>query len=491
MEKVILFRSLANRFFLYYLLLHVPLVAITSYFMDKEWLYDLGLQTFFSSLAIGLILTSPQSPATRLIVANVFMLTICYLVYLFSGNSWQIDMHMYFFAGLAMRAIYVDLLVIISAALIVAIHHLSLNFLYPFAVFPEGSDFYRVVLHAVILIAQAAVMIWLVLKIKGGLIESEAFAEKAAEQEKEALKLLESIKIEEKQKEQRIRIANQLSSDFEYNIAQFMNNLEQAVVSVNTSAQKLGIMTSQNITKITEVSEFSHGVSGNVQNVASAAEELSTTIREMSQQIHNSNRLVTDAIEKTTAADSLMHSLSKASGEIGNVIQIISDISGQINLLALNATIESARAGEAGKGFAVVAGEVKNLATQTDKSIVEIRNTTQQMQKISEEIIESLSSIRSSVENMSGATAGVASSAEEQSATTREIASNMQIAASSTQQIVSSVSNVIESAQETASASSTMQQTFNELTQQVETVRKEINQFLKSMKEVQGIAITS
>jgi methyl-accepting chemotaxis protein len=77
------------------------------------------------------------------------------------GDPWQIDSHMYFFAALAVLAAYCDWRVLLMGAGTVALHHLVLNFVLPAAVFPGGADFGRVVLHAVILILETAVLVWL------------------------------------------------------------------------------------------------------------------------------------------------------------------------------------------------------------------------------------------------------------------------------------------------------------------------------------------
>jgi methyl-accepting chemotaxis protein len=68
---------------------------------------------------------------------------------------------MYYFAILAMLAAYCDHVVIYAAAGAIAVHHLVLNFLAPELVFPGGGDFPRVILHAVIVAAEAGTLVWM------------------------------------------------------------------------------------------------------------------------------------------------------------------------------------------------------------------------------------------------------------------------------------------------------------------------------------------
>src|SRR5436305_3408035 len=77
-----------------------------------------------------------------------------------AGHAWQFDTHMYFFATLACLLAYCDYRPILAGTVAVALHHLPLNFLLPAAVYPGGADLGRVVLHAVILLIEAGILIW-------------------------------------------------------------------------------------------------------------------------------------------------------------------------------------------------------------------------------------------------------------------------------------------------------------------------------------------
>lgn len=94
---------------------------------------------------------------------------VALLVFACEGTRYQIDMHMAFFATLAITTAWCCWRTILAATAVVAVHHLVLNMLYPLAVFPDGAEFARVVVHAVILLAEAGALVWLALRLESAL----------------------------------------------------------------------------------------------------------------------------------------------------------------------------------------------------------------------------------------------------------------------------------------------------------------------------------
>ncbi len=84
----------------------------------------------------------------------------------------------------------------------------------------------------------------------------------------------------------------------------------------------------------------------------------------------------------------IIEELIEMSKRINNFVTTIADFSKKTNLLALNAGIEAARAGEAGKSFSVVAEEIKQLATNSNKSAEEITQILKNIRERTAEVIE-------------------------------------------------------------------------------------------------------
>src|SRR5215217_2803060 len=77
----------------------------------------------------------PISPLTRYVSSGAVSGLVALLVLEFARQPLQIDMHMAFFTGLAVVAVWCCWMSVVVAGAVVAVHHLMLNFLYPYAVF--------------------------------------------------------------------------------------------------------------------------------------------------------------------------------------------------------------------------------------------------------------------------------------------------------------------------------------------------------------------
>ncbi|WP_375194347.1 response regulator [Sphingobium sp.] len=101
------------------------------------------------------------APATRYLSAIALMGEPALLLFLLRDHPWQMDMHMYFFAMLALTIAWCDKRAIVTAATATALHHLLLLHMLPYAVFPGQGNLERVLLHAGIVAFQTAVLVWL------------------------------------------------------------------------------------------------------------------------------------------------------------------------------------------------------------------------------------------------------------------------------------------------------------------------------------------
>ncbi|MDG4717528.1 MULTISPECIES: methyl-accepting chemotaxis protein [Thalassospira] len=180
---------------------------------------------------------------------------------------------------------------------------------------------------------------------------------------------------------------------------------------------------SQLVERITSTTEIA---SGNVATVASATEELQASSHEIAERIHKTNDIAGQAVIRAQETSHTMNSLSETASEIGKVVDIVKRISDQTKMLALNATIEAARAGDAGKGFAVVANEVKNLATQTEKAILDINSQITAIQGATSEAVTAIEGIGGAIDEVSQLSADISASVEQQTAAIGEISTSAQ-----------------------------------------------------------------
>ncbi|WP_313333898.1 response regulator [Sphingobium yanoikuyae] len=140
---------------------HVPLLATVALLTGHSPLAAAGAGLLLAAAYHFTWWRHGIAPATRYLSAIALMGEPAILLFLLRGHAWQMDMHMYFFAMLALTIAWCDKRAILVAATATALHHLLLLYLLPYAVFPGQGNLERVLLHAGIVAFQTAVLVWL------------------------------------------------------------------------------------------------------------------------------------------------------------------------------------------------------------------------------------------------------------------------------------------------------------------------------------------
>jgi methyl-accepting chemotaxis protein len=107
------------------------------------------------------------------------------LVFLFNGHPWQVEMHFYYFAVLAMLSGFCEWGVLLAAAGLIALHHMSLNFVLPDAVYPGGSNLLRVIVHAVVVVIETAMLIGIGYAIRSAFAQADVARHEAEDRTRE------------------------------------------------------------------------------------------------------------------------------------------------------------------------------------------------------------------------------------------------------------------------------------------------------------------
>lgn len=375
------------------------LVALAIGFLTNTW--DIGLMVGLPAVLVpfGIYRLAPGSLASRTALACSFMIFSALLIQQMRG---QVEAHFTIFVLLAFLLYYRDWRPIVAASAVIAVHHLAFNFMQAtgmgFYLLAGGPDLPLTLVHAVFVVAEAGMLIYMAHQLRNQALESVQVAmlserighgDLTQAQDKRDMSnrpLLAQVTEMQKQLANTLGVVTTNSSA----VSNTAQALAESSKEVNKSMEQQSEATSTMAASIDQLTASINHIS----NIAAEAHQLA---EQSGQSSRSGSRVVKSTIDEIGNIASSIGTLANDMEDLGTqfnnvtkVVDLIKDIAEQTNLLALNAAIEAARAGEQGRGFAVVADEVRKLAERTRQATEDIISTMQGMQASKDSALNSI-----------------------------------------------------------------------------------------------------
>ena len=276
--------------------------------------------------------------------------------------------------------------------------------------------------------------------------------------------------------EETVAAVNEMSANINSTANQvtgLSESIEKSVLSVKTIEENI-LKMSSGIKKQAEIlGETVSGINDFMNSVRNVSEL--TGMKKQSTDLLVDT--ASDGGEKLNASTEIIFQIEKNIDQIRAILDIIDNISDQTNLLSMNAAIEAAHAGDSGRGFAVVAGEIRKLASTSDKNSREISN-------ILAGIIESINTASVLSGKTNSAFFRINSEVREVSASFEEISRTMNGMAERSNNILHSLEQLSSVSEEVLVSTEVMEKSSEDLILQVKQVEEVSETVLNAMKEI-------
>ena len=341
-------------------------LALANWHDTLGWALAIGLPAALGPTVA--ILLAPGSRASRYSVAAALMVFAALHIHQSAGTT---ELHFGIFVLLAFLLCYRDWSVIVVGAAVIAVHHLSFNYLqeWGFGVmcFTE-TGLGKVLAHAAYVVAETAVLSYL-----------SVLLHREAVQAVELGARLDQINASADGRITLPLITSGARSEGARVLEGMMATLREAVAVVHGGAEAIARASQAIAEGNADLSRRTGSQSDGLRQTAEAMAQLTVAVRDNDADARQASDLAAGAADVAERGGQVvdqmigsMEAIRTRSRRIVDIIGVIDGIAFQTNILALNAAVEAARAGEQGRGFAVVATEVRGLAQRSAAAAREI-----------------------------------------------------------------------------------------------------------------------
>lgn len=373
------------------------LVALGLAASTDSWLVALSVGVPALVVPALIYRMAPGTVISRIAFACALMIFSALTIQQTAG---AIEAHFGIFVLLAFLLYYRDWRPILAAALLIAVHHLSFNYLQAanlgIYIFDSGASLGRVVVHAAYVVVEAGMLMYMAVRLQGDSIEAAhvAAASRAigggdlgrqitAGNADSLLGAVESMRVELAHTMRDVRA----DSD---TVARIVSSLKTLADEVDRMSSRQRDETGSLASAIADMESAMESHAEEADRARAIALRSGTLARDGGAVVHASIVSMGE-IERSIRNSSVsVEELGACSARIAEMVQLIGDIAAQTNLLALNAAIEAARAGEQGRGFAVVADEVRKLAERTSTATGDITHLIEDIDVARKRALESI-----------------------------------------------------------------------------------------------------
>ena len=392
----------------------VVALALSGMHDTLGWALGVGLPV---ALAPTLLVLSAGGSRLARMTNAVALMVMCAL-HIHQGGGRD-ELHFGLFVALAFLLCYRDWTVIVAAAAVTALHHLSFNYLQELGYGVRclvQPGFGTVLVHASYVVAESVVLCYLAILLRREALQSAELRVSVAALQGEggAIDLRADLPVQ---------------SDSARALRGVVRQLQGALASVQASVRTTGAASHQIAQGNAELSLRTGRQADAIRATVASMAALTTTVRQNAEHARSADVLAGSASNVAERGGAVvgqvverMAAIDASSRRIADITAVIDGIAFQTNILALNAAVEAARAGEQGRGFAVVASEVRNLAQRSagaareikaliEQSVAEVgagSALAQQAGRTMEEVVESVRQVSGIIGEISSASAAQA-----------------------------------------------------------------------------------